>query len=155
MEVSIGAAAFIKKLKLKKMKTKTIVALLATAIMGAGAYFYFAKINIEPPIPKQSTQRIIGNWQIDSFYTNKDSNGVVLFAFLFKDSTSFKFNADSTLQIISPSEATTQHYVLNNDSLIINQSDGLDTFQVKFETDNQLSVVAKDSSVLILKRIDK
>ena len=136
-----------------KMKTKIIFALVATVALCAGIYYYFTKVNIEPPIPHKPINNIVGTWKIDSVYNNKDSNSLVLLVLAFTDSTSFKFNADSTLEVISPKETETQHYVLSNDSLVISKGNELDTFYIKFKNDSLFSALGNDSSVLVLKRI--
>lgn len=136
------------------MKTKIIVALVAIAALCVGAYYFFTKINIEPPIPHTKTNSIVGNWKIDSVYNSKDSNSLAHLIFALSDSTSFKFNADSTLQVISPQETETQHYVFNNDSLIVKEKNELDTFVLKFDNDSLFYATAKDSSVLRLKKIN-
>lgn len=134
------------------MKTKTIVALIATAIVSVGAYFYFTRLKIEPPIPRPAKQSIIGDWKIDSVSNTSDSNSVANLFSMLSDSISFKFNADSTLQIISPTKTETEHYVFTNDSLIIGRANYLDTFVIKFNSDSLLQAIAKDNSSLILRR---
>ncbi len=134
------------------MKTKIIVALVAAVALCVGAYYFFTKINIEPPIPHTPINNIVGAWKIDSVYKSKDSSKIADFLFAAFDSSIVKFNADSSLHIISQKQTDTLNYIVNKDSLFINPLKKADTFYLKFINDSIFSATSTDSSTLILKR---
>jgi hypothetical protein len=142
--------------KLKKMKTKIIVALLATVALCTIVYIVLSNGICNPPIPKNKQANIVGSWKVDTAYNNKDSNSLGLIWLALLDSGSiFKFNTDSSLQTISLKGTITNYYVLKGDSLIVKEGNSLDTVTVKFIADSMVSLTQNDSSVLLLKRISK
>ncbi len=137
------------------MKTKIIIALVATAALCSIAYFIIAKTGLSnPPIPHKSKFSIVGEWKLDSAYNNKDSNSLnLLVAAFFADSNIvFKFNADSTLQTISPNEITKQSYYVNNDSLFVKEDSAYTVSVMQIKTDSLISMVNKDSTVFVMSR---
>ncbi|MCX6209376.1 MAG: hypothetical protein NTZ59_07670 [Bacteroidetes bacterium] len=136
------------------MKTKILIATLLVAAISASIYFYLVRSKqIEPPIPKFD-KSLVGNWKIDTAYNISDSNKLsVIIPYLFKDSTTFKFNADSTLQIISAKETETQKYYLNRDSLFVKSDSTNDVSIVKFINDSTLSLTSLDSTVTVFSKL--
>ncbi len=137
------------------MKTKIIIALVAVAALCSIAYFIIAKTGLEnPPIPRDSKFNIVGEWKLDSAYNNKDSNSLnLLVAAFFADSNIvFKFNADSTLQTISPNEVTKQNYYVNKDSLFVKQDSTYTLSVIQVKTDSLISMINKDSTVFVMSR---
>ncbi len=135
------------------MKTKIIVALVVAAALCTIVYVVVSNGICNPPLPHKKDVNIVGAWKIDSIYNNKDSGSLSLLVYALADSnTMFQFNADSTLQISSPTTTEMQYYVLNKDSLIIKQDSTLETSIVTFQSDSLVSITNKDSTVLVLKR---
>jgi hypothetical protein len=136
------------------MKTKIIIALVAVAALCSIAYFVIAKTGLSnPPIPRDSKFNIIGEWKLDSAYNNKDSASLSLLALAFVDSkVMFKFNADSTLQTISPNEVTKQNYYVNKDSLFVKEDSAYTLSVIQVKTDSLISMINKDSTVFVMSR---
>ena len=136
------------------MKTKIIIALVATVALCSIAFFSITKIGLSnPPIPRDSKFSIIGEWKLDTAYNNKDSASLSLLALAFVDASMvFKFNADSSLQLISPNEVTTQRYYVNNDSLFVKEDSAYTLSIVKVTTDSLISMMNKDSTVFVMSR---
>jgi hypothetical protein len=136
------------------MKTKIIIALVATVALCSIAFFSITKIGLSnPPIPRDSKFSIIGEWKLDTAYNNKDSASLSLLALAFVDASMvFKFNADSSLQIISTNEVTTQRYYVNNDSLFVKEDSAYTLSIVKATTDSLISMMNKDSTVFVMSR---
>lgn len=136
------------------MKTKIIIALVATAALCSIAYFIIAKIGLSnPPIPKENKFNIVGEWKLDTAYNNKDSASLSLLALAFSDSNVvFKFNADSTLQTISPNEVTKQNYYVNKDSLFVKEDSAYTLTMVQAKSDSIITLINKDSTIYVLSR---
>ncbi len=136
------------------MKTKIVLATVIVAVIGAGIYFYIKQSKlIEPPIPKFDT-RLVGSWKIDTAYNTSDSSKLsVAISYLFKDSTTIQFNADSTVQIVSLKETETQKYHLRRDTLFVQKDSTYDVSTVKFINDSSVAITANDSTVVVYKKI--
>jgi hypothetical protein len=136
------------------MKTKIIIALVAVAALCSIAYFIITKTGLSnPPIPRDSKFNIVGEWKLDTAYNNKDSASLSLLALAFVDSSVvFKFNADSTLQTISPNEVTKQNYYVSKDSLFVKQDSAYTVSVIQVKTDSLISMINKDSTVFVMSR---
>ncbi|MFY7965026.1 MAG: hypothetical protein ACOVO1_09035 [Chitinophagaceae bacterium] len=136
------------------MKSKIIIAIVAIAALCSGLYFIVNKTGLSyPPIPKEKTVNIVGEWNIDTVYNNSDSNAISLLAIaLFADSTTLQFNADSSLQTISPKETTKQLYYLHKDSLFVKQDSIYELSFVKNKKDSLIAIINKDSTVIVLSK---
>jgi len=136
------------------MKTKIIIALVATVALCSITFFIITKIGLSnPPIPRDNKFSIVGEWKLDTAYNNKDSASLSLLALAFVDASMvFKFNADSSLQIISTNEVTTQRYYVNNDSLFVKEDSAYTLSIVKVISDSLISMMNKDSTVFVMSR---
>lgn len=136
------------------MKTKIILATLALAILGSGLYFYFKQSKlIEPPIPRFD-KRLVGNWKIDTVYNQTDSGRLsVIIPYIFKDSTTFIFGSDSTLQTVSGKEKDIQKYYLNKDTLFVEQDALVEKLNVRFINDSLVNLISQDSTVVVYSKI--
>ncbi len=136
------------------MKTKIIIAVVAIAALCSIAYFTIQKNGLlNSSIPKETKFTIVGEWKLDSAFNNKDSGNLSLLAIAFSDSNVvFKFNADSTLQTISPNEVTKQNYYVNNDSLFIKEDSTYTLTMLQAKSDSIITLINKDSTIYILSR---
>ena len=134
------------------MKTKIFVTLIVATALSLSAYYVLSNKVNKTSIQKNKNS-IIGSWKIDTAYSN-DSSKLGLLALAFLDSTTvLKFNADSTLQFNFAKEKETQHYYLSNDSLFVKEDSTYNIELVKFVNDSSISLTAKDSTVIILKKL--
>lgn len=134
------------------MKTKIFVTIIVAATLSLGAYYVLSN-KIDKKSITKNRNSIIGSWKIDTAYNN-DSSKLNLLTLAFLDSTTvIKFNADSTLQFNFAKEKETQHYYLSNDSLFVKEDSTYNVELVKFVNDSSISLTAKDSTVIILKKL--
>ncbi len=131
---------------------KKIIATIAVAgivITGISCKWFASKEAGKTPFS------LLGKWQVDSVYQIGSDSSKNWLAIAFLDSTiAFKFNADSTFNILSPKDSavTALSYILKGDSLFVKDDCLLLANHLKKTNDSLISITTTDSLVIGLKR---
>lgn len=129
---------------------KKIIAIIAVAsviIIGISCKWFAPKADNKQPF------NIVGKWQVDTaFNTGKTSTIGSLFTAMLDSNYVFKFNADSTVNILSPKDSTNDYYYLQSDTLFVKQDTTFAPYTIAKTTDSLIAITSKDSMVIVLKR---
>ncbi|MBA4198430.1 MAG: hypothetical protein C0459_12840 [Chitinophaga sp.] len=131
------------------MKKQTTVALLvATALIVFISYKWFQSNN-----PQQPT--IIGKWKVDSVYPTGKDTSLSFFSYtLFKkDSMTVQFNKDSSFNDFDSNDTSIKKYYVKENALYVKADSLYKPYQIKSFTDSSFSILSKDSTMFILKRL--
>lgn len=140
---------------------KIILAVVLLAAAGGALYIYFKPKLTDKPTTVSYTEKILGDWKIDSLAA-KDSNnlGVMIMA-LDSNLTNyaFRFAKDgSVTQLLNDSIVPVKRTYTFSDSthLVFNEGDSLQEkqhLQVLLLTNEQLHVMSNDSTTLFFRKL--
>ena len=129
---------------------KKIIATIAVAsviIIGISCKWFASKADNKQPFS------IVGKWQVDTvFNSDKTSSIGSLFTAMLDSNYVFKFNADSTVNVLSPKDSTNDYYYLQADTLFVKQDTTFAPYIISKANDSLISISSKDSLVITLKR---
>lgn len=131
---------------------KKIIATIAVAsviITGISCKWFASKEADKAPFS------LVGKWQVDSVYQIGSDSTKNWLALAFLDSTiAFKFNADSTFNILSAKDSavTALSYILTGDSLFVKDDSLLLANHLIKTNDSLVTITTNDSLAIILKR---
>jgi hypothetical protein len=145
------AILFHSQIKPQKMQKKIIatIAVAGIVITGISCKWFASKATDKTPFS------LVGKWQVDSVYQIGSDSTKNWLALAFLDSTiAFKFNADSTFNILSAKDSavTALSYILKGDSLFVKDDSLLLANHLKKTNDSLISITTTDSLVIGLKR---
>jgi hypothetical protein len=132
------------------MKKTTLAALIIAA-----AIITFISCKWFQSKQQPTSFNIVGNWKTDSvYYAGKDSSKPSLIALVFikKDSTFFKFNADSTFSTVFTKDTTTEKYYVKDSILYIKEDSSFLSNHLIVQNDSLISISTKDSLVFVLRK---
>ncbi len=96
---------------------KTIIATIAVAtviIVGISCKWFASKADDKHPFS------LVGKWQVDTVINNSKLPIIgSLLASTLDSNYVFKFNADSTINVLSPKDSTNNYYYLQADTLFV------------------------------------
>lgn len=129
---------------------KKIIATIAVAgiiITGISCKWFASKAT------DKTTFSLVGKWQVDTVVNNgKSSVAAALSSALLDSNYVFKFNTDSTLNMLSPKDSTNDYYYLQADALFVKQDTAFEPYIITKTNDSLIAITSKDSLVIVLKR---
>ena len=133
------------------MKSKTITAIIIAAALAVFSYvLFFTKTQ------QQSSFNISGKWKLDSAYATQpinDSIQQLLLATIDSNAvTYYKFNADSTFNLLSSKDSTSEKYYLHDHVMYFDHGYGYEAYPVRTMTDTLFEFINKDSIVFVLRK---
>lgn len=129
---------------------KKIIATIAVAsiiITGISCKWFARKADNNQPF------NLVGKWQVDTVINNsKSSVAAALSSAILDSKYVFKFNADSTVNMLSPKDSTRDYYYLQADTLFVKQDTAFLPYIITKTNDSLIAITSKDSLVIVLKR---
>jgi len=135
--------------KTAKMQKKIIatIAVAGIIITGISCKWFALKAN------NNQHFNLVGKWQVDTVINNSTSQGIaMLLPFMLDSSFKFKFNADSTVNILSAKDSTHEYYYLQADTLFVKQDTVFVPYVITKTNDSLIAITSKDSLAIVLKR---
>jgi hypothetical protein len=129
---------------------KKIIATIAVAgiiITGISCKWFASKAADKTPFS------LVGKWQVDTVINNsKSSVAAALSSAIIDSNYVFKFNADSTVNMLSPKDSTSDYYYLQADTLFVKQDTAFLPYIITKTNDSLIAITSKDSLAIVLKR---
>lgn len=129
---------------------KKIIATIAVAgiiITGISCKWFASKAAYKTPFS------LVGKWQVDTVINNSKSQGIAaILPALVDSSFVFQFNADSTVNVLSPKDSTKDYYYLQADTLFVKQDTAFVPYIITKTNDSLIAITSNDSLAIILKR---
>jgi hypothetical protein len=143
------AILFHSQIKPQKMQKKIIatIAVASVIITGISCKWFASKAT------DKTAFSLVGKWQVDTVVNNgKSSVAAALSSAMIDSNYVFKFNADSTVNMLSPKDSSSNYYYLQADTLFVKQDTAFVPYLITKTNDSLIAITSKDSLAIILKR---